>query len=330
MRQAAAAAPALVACGAAGGVAATFNAPLTGVVFSAEVVVGRVRSDVLIVLLTAITSSLVARRHLGDAPAFDVPVYDPAGAAELPPFLLLGALLACAAVLHVRALYRTEDLFGAWRFPEDLKPAAGGLLVGMALWGFPEVYGVEFVSVESAPGARLSGERLAALFAAAFVANCLTLGSGGSGGVFGPGLWLGAMLGGAFGSLAHVLFPASTAGPGAYALVGIAAFFAGSAKAPATSVLLLLEMTPDYRILPPLLAATAASVWVSHRLSRFSIYTLKLHRQGVSPPGQEERASPCGYAPARTSASRAAPPPNRWRSRAGRSGRPGPPRPRSR
>ena len=274
----------LVACGAAGGLAATFNAPVAGAIFSREVVVGRLGTDLVLVLLTAVVSSLVARQYLGDAPAFNVPAYDPVGAAELPLFLLMGALVGWAAVLHVRALYGTEDRFNAWRFPDDLKPAAGGLLVGVVLWCFPDVYGAAFPPVESALEGRLSGGRLAGLFAALFLANCATLGSGGSGGVFGPGLYMGAMLGGAWGVLAHALFPGWTTGPGAYALVGMAAFFAASAKAPATSIVLLLEMTDDYRILAPLLAATTGSAYVSHRLSRFSIYTLKLHRGGVTAP----------------------------------------------
>ena len=230
----------LVACGAAGGLAATFNAPVAGAIFSREVVVGRLGTDLVLVLLTAVISSLVAGQYLGGAPAFGVPAHGPVGAAELPLFFLMGALIGGAAVLHVGALYGTEDRFGAWRFPDDLKPAAGGLLVGVVLWCFPEVYGAGFTAVESALEARLSGGWLVGLFAALFLANCATLGSGGTGGVFGPGLYMGAMLGGAWGALAHALFPAGTAAPGAYALVGMAAFFAASAKAPATSIVLLL------------------------------------------------------------------------------------------
>jgi CIC family chloride channel protein len=127
----------------------------------------------------------------------------------------------------------------------------------------------------------LPWELLLGLFAAQLLANCATLGSGGSGGVFAPCLYMGAMLGGAFGALANGLFPGWTAGSGAYALVGMAAFFAAAAKAPTTSILLLFEMTNDFRIVLPLMAATVGSVYVSHRLLPFSVYTLKLHRRGI-------------------------------------------------
>jgi len=142
--------------------------------------------------------------------------------------------------------------------------------------------------VEAALWVRLPWELLIGLFVAEFLANCFTLGSGGSGGVFAPSLYMGAMLGGAFGTLAHVMFPDWTAGSGAYAMVGMAAFFAATAKAPTTSILILFEMTNDYRIMLPLMAATVASVYQSHRMSPFSIYTLKLHRRGIGYPGREE------------------------------------------
>ena len=145
-----------------------------------------------------------------------------------------------------------------------------------------------FPAIESALWVRFSWEVLLALFVAELLANCATLGSGGSGGVFAPSLYMGAMLGGVFGSLVHVAFPAWTAGSGAYAMVGMAAFFAATAKAPTTSILILFEMTNDYRIMVPLMAATVGSVYVSHRLFPFSIYTLKLHRRGIDFPYREE------------------------------------------
>ncbi len=278
----------LVTCGAAGGVAATFNAPIAGAIFAMEVLIGRLKTDFLLVLLTSLSSCMVARSYLGNYPAFVAPPYELVSGRELPLYFLMGIIIGWAAMLYVRALYKAEDLFGAWEFPDYLKPAVGGLLAGLVLRYFPDVYGAGFAAVDSALWVRFPVGLLVGLFVAELIANCATLGSGGSGGVFAPSLYMGAMLGGAFGALVNFLFPDWTAGSGAYAMVGMAAFFAAAAKAPTTSILILFEMTNDYRIMLPLMAATVGSVYMSHRMSPFSIYTLKLHRRGISYPGQEE------------------------------------------
>ena len=278
----------LVTCGAAGGIAATFNAPIAAAIFSMEVLIGRVHTDFLLVLLTSLSSCMIARYFLGNFPAFMSPVYDLVSPRELPLYFLMGVLIGGAAIGYIRLLYKSEDLFGGWKFPDYLKPAVGGLMVGLVLRFFPEVYGSGLDTVESALWVRFSWELMAMLFVAELVANCATLGSGGSGGVFAPSLFMGAMLGGAFGEVAHMLFPDWTAGSGAYAMVGMAAFFAAAAKAPTTSILILFEMTNDYRIMLPLMAATVGSVYVSHRLTPFSIYTLRLHRRGIDYPARPD------------------------------------------
>jgi len=279
----------LVACGAAGGIAATFNAPIAGAIFAMEVIMGRLAADFLLVLLTSLTSCMITRAYLGNYPAFVAPAYELVSSAELPLYFVLGLITGFAAILFVRLLYRSEDLFEAWKFPEYLKPAVGGLLVGLLLRYFPEIYGTGFPAMESALWVRLSWWLLVSLFFAEMLGNCATLGSGGSGGVFAPSLYMGAMLGGAFGTAAHALFPDATGGSGAYAMVGMAAFFAAAAKAPTTSILILFEMTNDYRIILPLMTATVASVTLSHRLLPQSIYTLKLFNRGISFSYEGER-----------------------------------------
>jgi CIC family chloride channel protein len=277
----------LVTCGAAGGIAATFNAPIAAAIFSMEVLIGRIHTDFLLVLLTSLSSCMVARYFLGNFPAFMAPTYDLVSPGELPLYFLMGTLMGAAAIGYVRLLYWSEDAFAAWTFPEYLKPAFGGLMVGLILWVFPQIYGAGFPAVESALWVRFSWQLLLGLFVAELLANCATLGSGGSGGVFAPSLYMGAMLGGAYGSVVHGFFPEWTAGSGAYAMVGMAAFFAATAKAPTTSILILFEMTNDYRIMLPLMAATVGSVYVSHRMSPYSVYTLKLKRRGIDFHGLE-------------------------------------------
>ena len=282
----------LVACGAAGGIAATFNAPIAGAIFAMEVLMGRLAADFLLVLLTSLTSCMVTRAYLGNYPAFVAPAYELVSSAELPLYFLLGLIAGFAALLFVRLLYKSEEWFDRWPFPEYLKPAVGGLIVGILLRFFPQIYGTGFPAVEAALWVQLSWGLLGCLFFAEMIGNCATLGSGGSGGVFAPSLYMGAMLGGAFGTAVHALFPTMTAGSGAYAMVGMAAFFAAAAKAPTTSILILFEMTNDYRIILPLMTATVASVTLSNRLLPQSIYTLKLHNRGISFPYEERRPEP--------------------------------------
>ncbi len=281
----------LVACGAAGGIAATFNAPMAGVIFALEVILREFEAASFgFVVFSSVTAAAISRAILGDRPSFFVPPYRLVSAWELPLYLLLG-LIACGfALLFVKALYGLEDLFGGWRFREYLKPVAGGLLVGALGVAFPQVlsvgYGAQPVGVGPGPlDLVLLGKvglgLAAGLALLKILSTSLTIGSGGSGGVFAPSLYIGAMLGGAFGALVHQVWPQATGGAGAYALVGMGAVFAGAARAPITAVLILFEMTGDYHIILPLMTAVVASTLLSQRLSRETIYTMKIRRRGI-------------------------------------------------
>jgi CIC family chloride channel protein len=272
----------LVACGAAAGIAATFNAPIAGVIFALEIVLGEFNVGYFsTVVISSVMASIVGRIAFGNVPSFAVPQYSLVSPWELLLYALLGVLAGLAARIFVWALYRCEDLFDAWRFPEYLKPVVGGVLIGVVGFYFPTVFGVGYPTIEDALLSKMLVGMMGLLVLIKILATSLTIGSGGSGGVFSPSLFIGAMLGGTFGSVAHQVLPDITAGPGAYALVGMAAVFAGAAHAPLTAIIILFEMTQDYRIILPLMFATVISTILAQRLEAESIYTLKLRRRGI-------------------------------------------------
>ena len=272
----------LVASGAAAGIAATFNAPIAGVLFSVEVILGDFGFQSLgTVVISAVTASVVSRAILGDFPAFMVPAYSLNSPWELVLYLGLGVLAGFAAWLFVKLLYFMEDVFDEWKFPNYLKPAVGGLGLGILGFFVPQVFGTGFNAISDSLAGKLGLGLLLLLIFGKIVATSLTLGAGASGGVFAPALFTGAMLGGAFGTVANMLFPGIVASSGAYAMVGMAAVFAGAARAPVTAILILFEMTQDYRIVLPLMFATVISTLIAQWLEPESIYTLKLARRGL-------------------------------------------------
>lgn len=272
----------VLAAGAAGGIAATFNAPIAGVFFSLEVILREFSARAFsIIVLASVTATVISRALLGNYPAFFVPAYELRSPWELLFYVVLGILAALMARAFMWALYRCEDVFDAWHIPEYLKPIVGGLAVGALGLALPQVFGVGYETVEKALKNDLPLKLLPALVIAKLVATSLTLGSGGSGGIFSPSLFMGAMLGGSLGNFFHGFFPDITAPSGAYALVAMAAMFAGAAHAPITSILIIFEMTGDYRIILPLMTSVVISTLVSNFISRETIYTLKLSRRGI-------------------------------------------------
>jgi CIC family chloride channel protein len=278
----------LVACGAAGGIAATFNAPIAGALFALEVILGQFHATYFgAVVISAVTADVVAQFFEGNSRAFIVPEYSLVSPWELVLYALLGVIAAIGAVIFIRSLYASEDLWDSFNLPEYIKPALGMALLGVLgiltykASGYPRIFGIGYGSITESLSNNIAFQITLILFFLKMLATILTLGSGGSGGVFAPSLFMGAMLGVTFGQIVNMIFPSITAPAGAYALVGMSAFFAGAAHAPVTAILILFEMTGDYNIILPLMLATVVSTLFSRLLNKESIYTLKLSRRGV-------------------------------------------------
>lgn len=277
----------LVACGAAGGIAATFNAPLAGVFFAMELILGTFSAEAFgATVLASVTASVIGRAAFGNTPFLSLPDFHVDHLAQYGLFAALGIGAAVVGVGFSRFLYLIEDACDwLWRGPEWLRPAVGGLVLGALLLALPEMYGVGYPVLQKATEGGYAVGFLLLLLAGKMLATSLTIGIGGSGGVFAPSLFIGAMLGSAYGVGVHHLMPGSAGAVGAYALVGMGAVFAGAARAPITAVVILFELTGEYSIILPLMLAIVLATATSRLLSHDTIYTLKLRRRGIDLEG---------------------------------------------
>ncbi len=268
----------LVGCGAAGGLAAVFNAPVAGVLFAIEIILGDYSLGVFSpIVISSVISTTLARSLVGSSPLFHIPQYTLQSPAEYPLYLLMGLLGGILAVVFIKTLYGIEDLFEEkLDFPSWVKPAIGGLLTGIIAYKFPELYGFDDSATHTALMGYTEISIIAVLIVAKILATSFTLGSGGTGGLFTPSLFIGAMFGALFGTVANQIFPGVTAPPGAYALVGMGVIVSGTIHAPLTALLMIFEITGDYNIILPLMLGTVTSVIVARALERESIYTMKI------------------------------------------------------
>jgi CIC family chloride channel protein len=273
----------LVGCGAAAGIAATFNAPVAGSMFALEVILGDFGLATFSpIVISSVAATAVSRHFLGNSPAFMVPAYHLVSAWELPLYVLHGLFCALVAVSFTTLLYRSEDIFAELKVPEYLKATLGGLSLGIMGLLFPHVLGVGYPAIDLALMQKLSWGLMLLLVVFKILATAITIGSGGSGGIFAPSLFMGAMAGGFFGMVVHALFPGVTALPGAYSIVGMGAVVSGTTHGPLSAILILFEMTGDYKIILPLMIACIVSSLASGQMLKESIYTLKLARRGVN------------------------------------------------
>lgn len=273
----------MVACGAAGGISATFNAPMAGVVFGLEIILRGFAAEAFgVLVISSVTANVIAGLLVGDDTILHLPHYTLGSTTELPLYAVLGLLAGLLGWGFARVLYAVEDFCDLlWRGPEWLRPAAGGILLGAVLLALPQLYGVGYPVLQNGVAGQYALGLLLLLAVGKVLATSLTIGIGGSGGVFAPSLFIGGMAGTGFGILAAALFPALHLAPGAFGLVGMAAVFAGAAHAPITAVLIVFELTGDYAVILPLMIAVVLATGLSHLVSHRTIYTLKLVRRGI-------------------------------------------------
>ena len=282
---------ALIPVGASAAIAAAFNTPMAAVLFSLEEVVGDLHAPVLgSVVLASATSWAVLRLLLGNNPLFRVPQYQLLNPWELGIYAMLGVAGGFVSVAFTKLLLWIRAHF--LKFPrrtEWFQPAAGGVMVGIMGWFVPQVLGVGYKHVGEALNGGMALKLMALLLVLKLVAVATCYGSGNAGGIFGPSLFLGAMLGGVVGNVANHFFPHTVGTPAAYALVGMGTAFAGIVRAPMTSVLMIFETTRDYAVIVPLMISNLVSFFIASRLQPKPIYDELALQDGIHLPRAEAR-----------------------------------------
>jgi CIC family chloride channel protein len=280
----------LLGCGVAAAVAASFNAPIAGAFFALEVVVGHYALTAFApIVIASVTGTIISRMHYGDFPAFIVPaVRTITSFWELPAFALLGAVAAVVAIVFMRAIFFTEDTLKRLPMPSWTRPALGGLVVGVMAIAFPQVLGVGYEATDDALSGLYPLWLLLALVVAKTAATAISLGCGFGGGVFSPSLFIGAMVGGAFGVIATSIFPELSSGPGAYAIIGMGAMAGAVLGAPISTVLMIFELTSDYAATIAVMIATAIASLITQQAQGRSFFTWQLLRRGVVVRGGQE------------------------------------------
>jgi CIC family chloride channel protein len=273
-----------IAAGCAGAIAAMFNAPIAGIFFAAEIVLlGTYEfSSFAALVISSALATVVSRAYYGATPAFPIPNYHIINpVVEIPLYVFMGILVGLIAVIHIRFFYTVRDFFAEVAIHPQVKPIVGAFLIGIIAIAFPQIMGDGYEYIEQVLTGHGVLHVMLLLIFVKIVATAITLGAGGAGGVFAPALFIGAVIGGAFGTIAHYLLPGMTADPGAYAAVGIGAFLAAATHSPLTAIFLLFEMTGNYLIIVPIMLSSIIGTAVAARLYHDSIDTVDFSREGI-------------------------------------------------
>lgn len=272
----------LIACGSASAIAATFSSPIAGVMFAEEIVLlGRFQAQSFYLIVLAAGSATVVSQYLkADDPILSAPSFEFPLNHELVFYVLMGLLCGLLAVFFIRSFYWIRDWFERSPISPTLQPIAGGVVVGAALILFPQISASGYETMNEAFKGNMASELLLALVVMKILMTGVTLGCGGSGGVFAPAMFIGAAFGGGFATLVNILIPGAISEPGGFALIGMGSFLSAATHAPLTAIFLLFELTRDYNVVLPIMITGVTATLVARRIFPDSIDTHELARKG--------------------------------------------------